>query len=136
MNVYHSLRNRRSGVTLIEMTLVIFLLIALMSTGLFFSGKISEWKSGREASETLRGVYSAQRLYLADNPTTTVSSLTTALLLPYLPNRPATFPTITSLTNTTLTVRVTVSPPTINNGSGGSYDPSGNSKDSLWDVGE
>jgi len=136
MNAHSSVRNRHTGVTLIEMTLVIFLLIALMSTGLFFSTKISEWKSGREASETLRSVYSAQRLYLADNPTTTVSSLTEALLLPYLPNRQATFPTITSLTNTTLSVKVTVSPPTINNGSGGSYDPSGNTKDSLWDVGE
>lgn len=136
MNARRTLRKRHAGVTLIEMTLVIFLLVALMSTGLFFSSKISEWKSGREASETLRGVYAAQRLYLADNPTTSVSSITKALLLPYLPNRPATFPTVTSLTNATLTIKVTVSPPTINNGSGGNYDPSGNSKDSLWDVGE
>lgn len=136
MNTHGSPRTRHAGVTLIEMTLVIFLLIALMSTGMFFSGRIADWRAGREASETLRAVYAAQRLYLSDNPTTTVSSLTEALLLPYLPNRPATFPTITSLTNSTLTVRVNVSPPTINNGSGGSYDPSGNTRDSLWDVGE
>ena len=125
-----------SGVTLIEMSLVMFLLIALMSTGLFFNTKVAEWRAGREAAETLRSVYAAQRLYLSDNPMTPVTSLTSAMLIPYLPNQATSIPTITSLTNTTLTIKFTVSPPTINNGSGGNYDPSGNTKDSLWDVGE
>jgi hypothetical protein len=136
MKVHRPVRNRLPGVTLIEMSLVMFLLVALMSTGLFFNSKVGEWRAGREAAETLRGVYAAQRLYLSDNPTAPISSLTNALLIPYLPNQLATMPTITSLTNATLTIRVTTSPPTINNGSGGNYDPSGNSKDSLWDVGE
>jgi type II secretory pathway pseudopilin PulG len=128
-------QDRFRGVTLIEMSLVIFLLIALMSTGLFFSSAISKWKAGREASETLRMVYIAQRTYLADYPLTTISSLTRTALLPYLPNNPATFPTVTSLTGSQLPIRVTVSPPVVESG-GSVYDPSGNSKDSLWDVGE
>ncbi len=124
------------GLTLIEMSLVIFLLIALMSTGLFFTSAISNWKRGREASEKLRAVYVAQRTYLADYPLTSVSSLTTTLLLPYLPGSPASFPTVTSLTGTTLNIKVTVSPPVVDAGNGTTYDPSGNTKDSLWDVGE
>jgi len=136
MKVNRPARYGSSGVTLIEMSLVMFLLVTLMSMGLFFNTKIAEWKAGRIAAETLRGVYSAQRLYLSDNPTTAVSSLTSTMLIPYLPNQATSMPTITSLTNTTLTIKITVSPPTINNGSGGNYDPSGSTKDSLWDVGE
>jgi len=122
--------------TLVEMTLVIMILLALIGAGLFVSGSITTWKRGRDASESLRTVYTAQRLYLADNPTVAVSSLTEAMLIPYLPNQAASIPTVTSLTNTTLTIKVNVFPPVVNNGSGGTYDPSGNSKDSLWDVGE
>lgn len=125
-----------SGFTLIEMSLVIFLLIALMSTGLYFSTAISDWKLGRAASETLRAAYVAQRTYLADHPTTAVNSLTEAQLRPYLPNNAATFPKIMGLDNVERSINVTVSPPVILNGSSGTYDPSGNPKDSLWDVGE
>ncbi|MCU0796863.1 MAG: type II secretion system GspH family protein [Akkermansiaceae bacterium] len=124
-----------TGFTLVEMSLVIFLLIALMSTGMFASSAITKWQAGKAASETLRGVYVAQRTYLADYPTTAVSALTRTALLPYLPDRPATFPTITGLDGVARDIRVTVSPPVIIQGSG-TYDPSGNSKDSLWDVGE
>ena len=45
------------------MTIVIMVLLALISTGLFVSRKMDEWKLGRQASETLRSVYSAQRMY-------------------------------------------------------------------------
>jgi type II secretory pathway pseudopilin PulG len=126
----------RRGLTLIEMSLVLFLLVALLSTGLFFSTAISNWKRAREASEVLRNVYVAQRTYLADYPIATVATLTQAKLLPYLPNNPAAFPTVTSLTGAQLQIKVTVSPPVIDAGNGTTYDPSGNSKDSLWDVGE
>jgi len=121
--------------TLLEMTIVLLVLIALLSTGLFVSKKTTEWQLGRQASETLRSVYSAQRMYLAENPTASVSNLTNALLLPYMPNSPTTMPTVTSLTNTTLTIIVNVMPPVVNNGSGVAYDPSGSTTDSLWDVG-
>jgi prepilin-type N-terminal cleavage/methylation domain-containing protein len=130
----------RGGFTLIELSLVLFILIALLSFGFGLSGAITKWKLGRAGSEILRSAYTAQRTYLADHPTTSVNTLTQAMLLPYLPNGPAAFPTCTSLTNTQLFVQVNVSPPVLTATAGGTagpaYDPSGNTKDSLWDVGE
>lgn len=124
------------GVTLIEMSLVIFLLIALMSTGLFFSSAISTWKKGRDASEVLRAAYVAQRTFLADYPIYAISSLTRSQLLPYMPGAPASFPTVTALDGGVLQVKVNVSPPVVDAGNGTAYDPSGKTNDSLWDVGE
>jgi len=125
------------------MTIVIMVLLALMKIGLFTSSKMDEWKLGRSASETLRGVYAAQRMYLADNPTTAPSALTDALLLPYMANNAGgtltAMPTVKSLTGANLGILVNVTPPVINAGSGVTYDPSAtppNYKDSLWDVGE
>ena len=122
--------------TLLEMSIVILVLLALIGTGLFVSKQMDEWKLGRQASETLRSVYSAQRMYLADNPTASVGSLTPTLLIPYLPNQATSMPTVTSLTGTQLSILITVSPPVVNAGSGVTYDPSGSNTDSLWDVGE
>lgn len=118
------------------MTVVILVLLSLIKIGLFTFNKMDEWRLGREASETLRSVYSAQRMYLADNPTVSVSEITSTLLLPYLPNHATVMPTVTSLTGTTLGLLINVSPPAINAGSGVAYDPSGSTHDSLWDVGE
>ena len=130
----------RGGFTLIEMSLVIFILITLLSFGFGLSNAITNWKLGRAGSELVRTVYTAQRTYLADHPTTSVASLTQSMLLPYLPNGPAAFPTCTSLANTTLYVKVNQSPPVLTATAGGTtgtpYDPSGTTKDSLWDVGE
>ncbi len=75
-------------------------------------------------------------MYLADNPTVPVANITAANVLAYLPNGATVMPTVKSLTGTTLSILVTVSPPVINAGSGTAYDPSGSNKDSLWDVGE
>lgn len=122
--------------TLLEMTIVIMVLIALMGLGLFTSSKMDEWKLGRQASETLRQVYSAQRMYLADNPTASVADLTSALILPYIPGNPVALPTVKSMTGANLSLIVNVSPPVINAGGGVIYDPSGSNMDSLWDVGE
>lgn len=130
----HSFSKR--GFTLLEMSMVILVLLTLISVGLFSSRKLDEWKLGRESSETLRVVYSAQRMYLADNPTASVSSITTTLIIPYLPNKATAMPTVKSLTGASLSILVNVSPPVINAGSGVTYDPSGSNKDSLWDVGE
>jgi len=128
------------GFTLIEMSLVIFVLLALLTSGFYTSNVVGQWKLARDASETLRTVYVAQRTYLADNPTVPVTSLTQAMLLPYLPNNPATFPTATSLTSSVLHARVNVSPPYFTVTAGGiagvPYDPSQSTTDSLWDVGE
>lgn len=133
-------RRSKKAFTLLEMTIVIMVLLALTRIGLFTSAKMDEWKLGRAASETLRGAYAAQRMYLADNPTTAPSALTDALVLPYMANNatgPLTvMPTVRSLTGTSLSILVNVSPPVINAGTGVAYDPSGSNKDSLWDVGE
>jgi len=124
------------GFTLLEMTIVIMVMLALMGTGLFTFRKMDEWKLGRVASESLRSVYTAQRMYLADNPTFAVASLTPALLIPYMPNNAPAIPTVKTLTGATLNISVTASPPVIDAGGGNKYDPSGSNTDSLWDVGE
>lgn len=126
----------KKAFTLLEMTVVIMMMLALMGTGMFVNRKMDEWKLGREAAETLRSVYSAQRMFLADNPTRLVSSLTSTDIIPYLQNGATSLPTVKSMTGASLGILVNVSPPAINAGSGVVYDPSGNTKDSIWDVGE
>ena len=130
-----SKRSRRAF-TLLEMTIVIMVLLALIKIGLSVSTKMDEWKLGREASESLRTVYSAQRMYLADNPTKLVSAIVAADIIPYMPNNATVLPTVKSLVGTQLSIIVNQTPPVINAGSGVTYDPSGNSKDLLWDVGQ
>lgn len=122
--------------TLIEMTVVLCILLALIGTSLMATNKISEWKKGRDAGETLRTVYAAQRMFLADNPAVAVTAITPAQLIPYLPNKAVAMPTVTSLTGQQLAIKVDVSPPVVNNGGGVAYDPSKKSADNLWDVGE
>lgn len=131
------------GLTLLEMTIVIMMLLALVKLGLYSSSIMDGWKLARAASEDLRSVYSAQRMYLADHPVTPVADLNDALLLPYLPNRGADAPAnlvaafspIKALEGPNLGFNVTVSPPVLTQG-GQNYDPSGGLRDSLWDVGE
>ena len=136
MNTGCSKIRRPGAFTLLEMTIVIMVLLALISTGLFVNNKMYELKLGKQTGETLRTVYAAQRMYLADNPTAAVSSITNTKIIPYLPNQATTMPKVTSLVGTQLNILVNVSPPVINGGSGVTYDPSGSSNDSLWDVGE
>jgi type II secretory pathway pseudopilin PulG len=126
----------KSAFTLLEMTIVIMVLLALVSTGLVVNRKMDEWRLGREASEILRQVYSAQRMFLADHPTRLVSTITHQDIIPYLPGNATAVPTVKSLQGTQLPILVNVSPPVINAGSGVAYDPSGNNRDQLWDVGE
>ena len=124
------------GFTLLEMSMVILVMLTLVSAGLFTNRKMTSWRLGREAGETLRTVYSAQRLFLSDNPTRTVTSIVAADIIQYLPSGATALPTVKSLTGTTLNIIVNVTPPVVNAGSGTTYDPSGSSNDSLWDVGE
>ena len=124
------------AMTLLEMTIVILVMLTLIGIGFFSSAKMGEWKLGRLAGETLRSVHSAQRMFLADNPTTLVSNITASKLIPYLPNNATAMPTVESLKGASLGIIVNVSPPVINAGSGVVYDPSGSNTDSLWDVGE
>lgn len=124
------------GLTLLEMTIVILILMTIMGSALVANRKFGEWKAGKEAAEKLRDVYTAQRMFLSDNPTVAVTAILPDQLIPYLPTRAAAMPTVKSLTGTQLAITVTVSPPIINNGTGTYYDPSGNRTDNLWDVGE
>lgn len=137
----------KSAFTLLEMSIVLMVLLALISVGLFSSRKMDEFKLARQATEQLRTVYSAQRMLLADRPTLAVGSVTATSdpvngIIPYLAGGLAAVPTVKSLTGATLTIIVNQSPPVINAGSGVTYDPSGPSndpktfKDGLWDVGE
>jgi prepilin-type N-terminal cleavage/methylation domain-containing protein len=125
----------RAGFSLVEMTIVMMILLTLVGVGFYSASSIKDWRLGREASEKLRTVHAAQRLCLSDNPTVAVSALTPDLIIPYLPNQATAIPTVESLTGATLSIKVDVFPPIINNGSGAAYDPSRNQKDSLW-VGE
>lgn len=127
---------RMRGLTLLEMTLVLMVLMTLLGTSLVVNRKFSDWRLGREAAETLRTVYAAQRLFLSDNPTVAVNTITAAQIVPYLPTKAAALPTVKSLTGTNLSILVNVSPPIINNGGGSFYDPSSSRTDNLWDVGE
>lgn len=126
----------RGGTTLLELTVVIMVLMAMIGATMHFGGNIDEWRKGKLASESLREVYAAQRAFLADHPRRTVASLTVAEVLPYLPNRGAALPTPESLDGSSLAIDVTVSPPKLQYSDGTAYDPSGSTKDSLWDVGE
>lgn len=130
-----SIKADHSGFTLLELTVVILVIMTLLGTGLFVSNQYTEWKLGRSASEKLRSVYAAQRMYLADHPTAMVNTITGPQIIPYLANRALVLPTVESLTGANLAIDVDVSPPVIDDGSGGVYDPSGATDDSLWDVG-
>ena len=125
-----------AGTTLLELTVVIMVLLAMIGATMFVTGGISEWRKGKLASEDLRDVYAAQRSFLADNPRRAVSSLTSAELVEYLPSRTGVMPTPEAEDGTLLVVNVQVSPPVLRTAAGTNYDPSGTTSDSLWDVGE
>ncbi len=120
--------------TLIEITLVMGLMLALASIITYSISSMSDWKKGRSAAEKLKSVYVAQKSYLADHPTSSFSTLTATQLVPYLPGRPGAMPTQKSLTDQSLTIDVTEMPP-IFTLSSSAYDPSDSDSDSLWDVG-
>lgn len=129
-------RRHRQAFTLVELTLVIAIMLMLVGIGFSVSGTSRRTLLGREAGEALRSVYTAQRLYLSDYPLQSVATLDPDKLVLYLPNRLTKIPTVKSLTGATLNIKFTVFPPVVVDAGGVTYDPSGNSKDSHWDVGE
>ena len=142
-------RTSRAGraFTLLEMTVVIMVLLALVKIGFVATSQLDQWKLGRSGSEALRTVYAAQRMFLADNPTTLPANITEVNVINYLPNVRRTVgvtPTslrlvlapVISLTGAQLGFRVTTIPPTLIDGAGNNYDPSGSRTDSQWDIGE
>jgi len=135
MNAIPKLKSPK-GLTLIELTLVIFVMIAFTSIAFFAIGGINDWRAGKEASEKLRSVYSAQRAFLADNVTRTPASIEEEELIPYLPQGMKAVPTVTSLEGEELNINFNVSPPIVISSGGEPYDPSGDPSDGIWDVGE
>lgn len=131
-----NLLKHKSGFTLVELTIVITVILTLIGVGLGVSTQYTTWQKARSASEDLRSVYAAQRLYLSDNPTAPVANLTASDLIPYLAGSATELPTIEDLDGIERQIRFTVSPPVVNGGGNTVYDPSGSPTDSLWDVGE
>jgi prepilin-type N-terminal cleavage/methylation domain-containing protein len=123
---------RASGFTLVELTVAIAVILVLVGAASLGVKPFYAYRDGRSAGEMLRAVKAAQLMYLSDNPSTAVTSLTSALLLPYMPN--GTWPTLPTTSTGVPTVNCTVFPPVavLNNAT---YDPSGSTTDGLWDVG-
>ena len=123
----------RFGFSLIEVAVTIGGILALAGIVSLGVGPYYAYRDGRAAGEMLRSVKAAQLMYLADNPSTAVSSLTQALLTPYMPQ--GNWPTLPKAKGQQPTVNCTVFPPVAVLG-GATYDPSGSSNDGLWDVGQ
>lgn len=122
------------GLSLVEITLVIALMLALASIITYSVSSMTNWQKGRDAGEKLKSVYIAQKSYLADHPSKSYATFTNDELIPYLPNRPGAMPTAQTLEKQDLTLNVTAMPPVYTLG-GSAYDPSDSTSDSLWDVG-
>jgi hypothetical protein len=123
----------RFGFSLMEVAVTIGGILALAGITSLGVKPYYAYRDGRAAGEMLRSVKAAQLMYLADNPSTSVSSLTQTLLTPYMPN--GTWPTLPKANGQQPTIDCTQFPPKAVLG-GGPYDPSGSSTDGLWDVGQ
>lgn len=123
------------GVTLLELTVVILVLMTLIGMSAFAITGYKKWKLGTEAGIELRRVYNAQREFLAENPTLTAANITLANVLAHHSSTGITaLPTPEGVDGTALTIDFTVMPPVLTSG-GSTYDPSGDPNDGLWDVG-
>jgi prepilin-type N-terminal cleavage/methylation domain-containing protein len=122
----------RSGFTLVELSVTIGVILILIGTASLGIKPYLDYRDGRSAGEMLRSVKAAQLMYLSDNPSTPITSLTQALLLPYMPN--GTWPILPPVGAVAPTINCTVFPP-VADLSGTPYDPSGSNTDGLWDVG-
>lgn len=125
-----------SGVTLIELTVVITVILLLVGVSIYSIAGFKEWKLAVKAGTTLRTVHTAQSIYLAEHPMEAFSTLTAAKILPYMSDGSTALPTVEDLDGNQLTIKVNVFPPVIDDGSGGTYDPSGDLTDGQWDVGD
>lgn len=125
----------RRGLTLIEMTVVIVILITLVGLSVFAVNGYREYQLASEASQKLRMVYNAQRTYLSEHPTEQVSTLTNAKVIPYFSDKTTVMPTAEGLDGNQYNIKVSESPPYLIDGDGARYDPSGSFEDGMWDVG-
>ena len=124
--------SRARGFTLVELTVAIAVILVLVGAVSLAVKPYYAFRDGRAAGEMLRSVKAAQLMYLSDYPSTAVTALTPALLLPYMPN--GTWPILPSVGAVVPTINCTVFPP-VAVLSGATYNPSGSTTDGLWDVG-
>jgi prepilin-type N-terminal cleavage/methylation domain-containing protein len=126
---------RASGFTLVELTVAIAVILVLVGAASLGVKPYYAYRDGRTAGEMLRAVKAAQLMYLSDNPSALVTSLTPGAsgnLVQYMPN--GYWPTLPSVTGGVPTINCAVFPPVaVLNGT--TYDPSGSATDGLWDVG-
>lgn len=109
-------------------------MLTLASIVTYSVGSMTDWRKGRDGAEKLRAVYLAQKSFLADQPSKSFATFTSAELIPYLPGRPGAMPVQTGMEDEALTINVQVMPPVFKNGTE-TYDPSASTTDGLWDVG-
>jgi prepilin-type N-terminal cleavage/methylation domain-containing protein len=124
---------RRSGFTLVEMTVAIAVVLVLAGVASLSVKPYYDYRDGRTAGEMLRAVKAAQMMYLSDNPSTQVSNLTQAMITPYMPN--GTWPTLPAVGGVVPTINCAVFPP-VAMLNGVTCDPSATTNDGLWDVGQ
>jgi prepilin-type N-terminal cleavage/methylation domain-containing protein len=123
----------RGGFTLVEMSVTIAMILVLVGGASLGIQPYLAYRDGRASGEMLRAVKAAQLMYLSDFPSTPVTSLTQALILPYMPH--GTWPTLPLVNGVTPTINCAVFPPVAVLG-GTIYDPSGSATDGLWDAGQ
>jgi type II secretory pathway pseudopilin PulG len=119
----------------VELSVVIAVILVLVGVAALGVKPYFAYRDGRAAGEILRAVKAAQLMYLSDNPSAAVTSLTsgpTGNLVQYMPQ--GNWPTLPSVNGVVPTINCTVFPPVavLNNST---YDPSGSITDGLWDVG-
>lgn len=123
------------GLTIIELSLVIALIMMLAAVFFGMVFPLADWQKAKDAGLSLQAVYTAQKTYLADHPTQDIATVTAAQLIPYLPNNMTAIPTAVGKAGEALTVDFSIMPPVVKN-AGALYDPSGKSNDGLWDAGK
>lgn len=126
----------KKGVTLLELTVVIIVLLVLIGGSMFSFSGYKEWQLKVEAEAALRMVYTAQQTYLAEHPTEAVSSLLDTVgtdaaptLINYISDGSGALPVPEGPSGENLLINVKVSPPVFSN------DPSGDDDDGKWDLG-
>jgi prepilin-type N-terminal cleavage/methylation domain-containing protein len=128
---------RASGFTLVELSVTIAVILILVGAASLGIKPYYAYRDGRAAGEMLRSVKAAQLMYLSDNPSALLTSLTggaTGNLTPYMPN--GTWPTLPLVNGTPALINCTQFPPVaVLTVGGATYDPSGSPNDGLWDVG-
>lgn len=120
--------------SLIEITLVIGIMLAIASMITYSVGSLGDWKAGRIAAEDLKAVFVAQKGYLADHPRALPANFTEANIIKYLPSSLTEMPTGISLDDQDLTLDYRILPPVFKLGTN-TYDASDSKSDGLWDVG-